>query len=129
MGIAALVLGIIGLIISFIPFCGVIAFLPCLVGLALGIADIAVKSKRGQPKAMGIVGTILNGVALVIIIVWSIFLTAEVVTDPTFQENIQKAVEEAQKKAQENQGNIVVETGEVQVTVPAQPQAPQTPEQ
>ena len=78
---------------------------------------------------MGIVGTILNGVALVIIIVWSIFLTAEVVTDPTFQENIQKAVEEAQKKAQENQGNIVVETGEVQVTVPAQPQAPQTPEQ
>lgn len=126
MGIAALVLGIIGLIISFIPFCNVIAFLPCLVGLALGIADIAVKSKRGQPKAMGIVGTALNGAALVIIVAMSVFLTAEVVTDPTFQENIQKAVEEAQKKAQENQGTVVVETGDVQVktTVPAPPQTP-----
>jgi len=130
MGIAALVLGIIGLIISFIPLCGVIAFLPCLVGLALGIADIAIKGKRGQPKTMGIVGTVLNGVALVIIIVWSVFIaagTAEAISDPAFQQTVQKEIEDAQKKAQEGQGEIVVETGKVQVktTIPAPPKTPQ----
>lgn len=127
MGIAALVLGIIGLIISFIPLCGIIAFVPCLVGLGLGIADIAVKSKRGQPKAMGIVGTVLNGAALVIMIALSVFFAAEVASDPTFRENVQKAIEEAQAKAQENQGEVAVEAGKVRVNiaVPAPPQTPQ----
>lgn len=124
MGIAALVLGIIGLIISFIPFCGIIAFLPCLVGLALGIADIAVKGKRGQPKTMGIVGTVLNGVALVIIVVWSVFIaagTAEAISDPAFQQNIQKAIEDAQKKAKDGQGEVVVESGTVRVKTEVPP--------
>lgn len=121
MGIAALVLGIIGLIISFVPACNVIMFVPCLVGLGLGIADIAVKSKRSQPKAMGIVATVLNGVALLIIVIWCLFLGFLIVSDPTFLEDVQNSLEEVS----ENQGGIVVETGEVRVAVPAPPQTPQ----
>ena len=45
MGIAALVLGIVSIIIAFVPFCGIIAFLPALVGLILGIIDLVIKNK------------------------------------------------------------------------------------
>lgn len=122
MGIAALVLGIIGLIISVVPACNVIMFVPCLVGLGLGIADIAVKSKRGQPKAMGIVATVLNGVALLIIVIWCLFLGFLIVSDPTFLEDVQNSLGQ---EVSENQGGIVVETGEVRVAVPVPPQTPQ----
>jgi len=114
MGIAALVLGIIGLIISFVPACNVIMFVPCLVGLGLGIADIAVKSKRGQPKAMGIVATVLNGVALLIIVIWCLLIGFLIVSDPTFLEDVQNSLEEVS----ENQGV------RVNIAVPAPPQTP-----
>ena len=48
MGIAALVLGIVSIIIAFVPFCGIIAFLPALVGLILGIIDLVIKNKQNQ---------------------------------------------------------------------------------
>ena len=89
MGIAALILGIVGLVIAWIPFCGILALIPCLVGLGLGIADIIVKGKRGEPKGMGIAGTVLNAVALLIVILWSIVFaaqTASLMSDPEFKE-------------------------------------------
>lgn len=73
MGIAALVLGIISIVIGFVPFCGVIAFIPALVGLILGIVDIVKKNKEGQPKGMAIAGTVLSALALLFIIYWFFF--------------------------------------------------------
>lgn len=70
MGVAALVLGIISIIIGFIPFCGAIAFVPAIIGLILGIIDIVQKSKKKEPKGMAIAGTILTGLAIVIISFW-----------------------------------------------------------
>lgn len=70
MGIAALVLGIISLIVSFIPFCGIIAFFPAVIGLILGIVDIVMKSKANQPKGMSIAGTVLSAIAIVFMIFW-----------------------------------------------------------
>jgi len=71
MGIAALIIGIVSAVLAFIPLCGYIAFVPALVGLALGIVDIIQKSKKNESKVMGIVGVITNAVAIVIIIVWT----------------------------------------------------------
>ncbi len=70
MGVAALVLGIISIIVGFIPFCGAIAFVPAVIGLILGIIDIVQKSKKKEPKGMAIAGTILTGLAIVIISFW-----------------------------------------------------------
>ena len=70
MGVAALVLGIISIIIGFIPFCGAIALLPAIVGLVLGIIDTVKKSKKGEPKGMSIAGLVLSAVAIAIIIFW-----------------------------------------------------------
>lgn len=70
MGVASLVIGIIAVLLGFIPFCGIIALIPAIVGVVLGIVDWVKKSKQGQPKGMSIAGTILSSIAVVIIIVW-----------------------------------------------------------
>lgn len=70
MGVAALVLGIVSIIIGFIPFCGAIAFLPAIIGLILGIVDIIQKSKKSQPRGIAIAGVILTGIAIIIISLW-----------------------------------------------------------
>lgn len=70
MGIASMVIGIIAVIIGFIPLCGMWAVIPALVGLGLGIADLIVKSRQGLPKGMAIAGIILNPLAIIVIIAW-----------------------------------------------------------
>ena len=74
MGIAALVLGIISMIIGFIPFCGMIAFVPAIIGVILGIVDIVKKSKSGEKKAISIVGLVLSAVAIVVIAFWTLVI-------------------------------------------------------
>ncbi len=63
MGTASLLIGIISLIISIIPMCNFMMILPAVIGLILGIADVAAKSKSGQPKRMSITGIILNSLS------------------------------------------------------------------
>ena len=70
MGIASLVLGIIS--IPLIPFCGIITYLPAIVGLILGIVDIVLKKKRGEKRGIAIAGTILSAISTVLITVWII---------------------------------------------------------
>ena len=73
MGVAALILGIISIIIGFIPLCGAVAYLPALIGLILGIVDTVKKSKTGEKKGVSIAGIILSALAIIIISAW-IFL-------------------------------------------------------
>ncbi len=64
MTIAAFVLGIIALLLAFIPLIGTFAVCPAILGLLLGIIGLLIKIKRKQPKALGIVGVILCGLAI-----------------------------------------------------------------
>ena len=75
MGVASLVLGILSLIIGFVPFCGAIALLPAIIGLILGIVDVVLKSKKSEPKGMGIAGIVLSAISIVIIVFW-VFVVA-----------------------------------------------------
>lgn len=70
MGVAALVLGIISIIIGFIPLCGAIALFPAIIGLILGIVDVVLKSKKGEKKGISIAGLVLSAIAIVIIVFW-----------------------------------------------------------
>ena len=70
MGVASLVLGIISLIIGFVPLCGAIALIPAIIGLILGIVDTVQKSKKNEKKGMSIAGIVLSAIATVIIIFW-----------------------------------------------------------
>ncbi len=68
MGVASLVLGIISIIIGLVPFCGIIALVPAIVGFILGIVDTVSKSKKHLPKGMSIAGLILSIIAIIFII-------------------------------------------------------------
>ncbi len=76
MDIASLVLGIVSLLFSFIPYCNYFMIIPAIVGLILGIIDVSQKSKLEMPKGIGITGIILNALALLIIIIVGIFFMA-----------------------------------------------------
>lgn len=76
MGIAALVIGIVSIVLGFIPLCGNIALIPAIVGLILGIVDVVTKSKKSLPKGQGIAGIILCALALCIIMFYNIIMVA-----------------------------------------------------
>lgn len=76
MGVAALVLGIISIIIGFIPLCGSIALLPAIIGLILGIVDTIQKSKKGEKKGVSIAGLVLSAIAVAVIIFWVFIFSA-----------------------------------------------------
>ena len=76
MDIASLVLGIVSLLFSFIPYCNYFMIIPAIVGLILGIIDVSQKSLLEMPKGIGITGIILNALALLIMIIVGIFFMA-----------------------------------------------------
>ncbi len=79
MGIASMVIGIVSVVVAFIPFCGIIAIVPAIVGLVLGIISFLKCKREGSLKGHSIAGIVLNGVALLpvtyFIIVWIFLIT------------------------------------------------------
>ena len=80
LGIIALVLGVIGLALSWIPFVNYAAFVPIFAGIVLGIIAL-VRAKGGRgPKVFSIIAIIVSTVALLIAVMW-VFLIAAIVTE------------------------------------------------
>lgn len=81
MGLVAMIIGIVAVILGFIPFCGMIALVPAIIGLILGIVDVTKKLKAKQPKGQGMAGIVLNAMAIIVILLWTlVFATGVVVT-------------------------------------------------
>ncbi|WP_158844956.1 MmpS family transport accessory protein [Saccharothrix deserti] len=72
LGTAGFVLGLVGLLFSFIPLVGVIAWPLVVLGLVLGGLGLA-KAARGQAndKGLAVAGIALSAVGLVICILWA----------------------------------------------------------
>lgn len=72
MGVASLVLGIISLLTSWIPFVCFFAFILAVIGLILGIVDSVKKSKANdRKKGISIAGLVISAIAIPIIIIMS----------------------------------------------------------
>ncbi len=91
MGLAALIIGIVAVVLGFIPFCGYFAFIPAIVGLILGIIDVKRKSKTQQPSGKGKAGIVLNAAAIIVILVWTLIFAAAA---PAMVESIEQAIED-----------------------------------
>ncbi len=76
MGLAAMIIGIVAVVLGFIPFCGYFALLPAIVGLILGIIDVKKRSEAQEPKGKGIAGIVLNAVAIAVILLWTLVFAA-----------------------------------------------------
>ena len=97
MGIAALILGILSIIIGFIPLCGMIALVPALIGLILGIVDTVQKNKKGEKKGVSIAGIVLSAIAVIIISVWTLVIGNAVsnIDENELQEALRSSFEDA----------------------------------
>ena len=92
MGVAALILGIVSTIFGFVPSCGIIAFVPAVVGLILGIIDIVQKSKKNEPRGMAIAGVILTGIAIIVISLWTFIFSAIFIGTADYLDNNQDEI-------------------------------------
>ena len=76
MGIASLILGILSLLICWIPCVNYFAFIPAIIGVILGIVDIVKKNKSGDKKGLAIAGLVLSIIAVVVICIWTFVIGA-----------------------------------------------------
>jgi len=128
MGVASLVIGIIAIIASFVPLCGTWALLPAIVGLVLGIVEVVTKSKKKEPKGMGIAGIVLNPLAIIIIILWWVAVGAAasegVGQSIQFQKQIQQGIT---FPPPQNVPTVPIQPAPGQPTQPMQPMEPVEP--
>ncbi len=71
MGVASLVLGIIGIFTAVTFIISPLGFIGVVVGLILGIVDVVKKGKTGQNVTMGIVGIVICAIMVVTLLVES----------------------------------------------------------
>ena len=101
MGIASMVIGIISLIVGFIPFCGMWVVIPALAGIGLGIAELLSRSNPKKNRGMAIAGLVLNPLAIIIVAVWWVLLAiaangATQNLDATFQQQMRQGMQTLQ---------------------------------
>jgi hypothetical protein len=73
MAVASMVLGIVGLVFSFIPVIGVIAWPLVILGIIFGGVGISKANQvPGSPKGMAIAGLTCSIVGLVICVIWAV---------------------------------------------------------
>lgn len=65
LGLASLIVGIVALAVSWVPFIGLLGVVVGIVGVVLGILGIALQKYRGR-RALAIAGTIVSGLAMVL---------------------------------------------------------------
>lgn len=119
LGIGSLILGIVGLIVAFIPCFGWFALLFSLVGIVLGFIGLSQAKKGNGKKGLNIAGIVLSVLATILVVVWVVLFASAASTledlsqDPEFQQNMQnfademeEAVDEAQEAADEAEESV-----------------------
>lgn len=87
MGVASLVLGILALVIAWVPCVGVYALIFSILGVILGLCGMSKAKKTGEGKGISIAGFVCNTVATVIAIWWFMVIGATVsATDKAIKE-------------------------------------------
>lgn len=98
MGTAGLVLGIIALLLSWIPIISIIAFILALIGLILSIIDTVKKNKINDPnKGVSIAGIVTSALAFItsaslsfVFIITLIVAMGEAINSEDFRDSINR---------------------------------------
>ncbi len=76
MDIVSLIIGIVAAILGFIPCCSWLALVPAIVGLVLGIVSFNRKKEADAPTGVAMAGMVLNGVAMLLILGYTVVFAA-----------------------------------------------------
>ena len=140
MGVAALVLGILGIVLCWIPLIGWLGVLLALAGLVLGAVAIK-KSERG----LGIAGLVLGIVGVIwglVVQIPSTYLAVKgydmvqknlgewkQLNDPAVQQQFQQGLQQMIQQAQQGQQGQPAPPQQMQPMQPVQPAQPTQPQQ
>lgn len=99
LSIGGMVVGIISLLVSFIPCIGVFGGLLAVVGLILSIIGYRSAKDTGGPTTMAIVGMVLSALAIVIALAWGTFIAkaSNNATTPLEVETCEEVLAEMEK--------------------------------
>jgi len=112
MGVAALIMGIISIVVAFIPCIGLLAFFTAIVAIVLGAIGISQASRAQAPRGMGLGGLITGALALVISVAQIVFFAGFSNRIDFLGERFEEALEEVQKSVMED-----IETGDFKITI------------
>ena len=101
MGIIGIVMGVISLIVAFIPCVGVVAFLPGGLAIIFSIISIVQATRGNGAKVLGIVSLIVSSLAILLAAAWLMVFSGvsiianETLNDPEKLEKLEKGIREA----------------------------------
>lgn len=124
MPIAALVLGIVGLVLSFVPCLGMYAIPLTLIAVILGVLGMK-PPKDGSPqkgKGMAVAGLVCGLIGTLIAAYWiyAYFSLKSKLNDPNFKGEFDKAFKEGMDKAAKDMEKDMKEMKETQPDHPAE---------
>ena len=101
--IGGMVVGIIALLLSFIPCIGVVGGPLALVGLILSLIGYRSAKDSGGPTTIGIVGMALSVVAIIVAIAWGTFMAraGNDATEPLNIETCEEVLQEMERSVEE----------------------------
>ncbi len=75
MALTALILGIIAVLLSLLPFCNYVGLLPAVLGIIFGVVAMTRREESDtNNRTMAITGIVFCTIAIIISIVWSFLL-------------------------------------------------------
>jgi len=112
MGVAALIMGILSIVVAFIPCLGLLAFFTAIVAIVLGAIGISQASRAETPKGLSLGGLITGALALIISLAQLVFFVGFSKNFDHIGERIEEAIEEVEKDIRED-----FETGDFKITI------------
>lgn len=112
MGVAALIMGIVSVVVAFIPCLGLLAFFTAIVAIVLGAIGISQSSRAESPKGLAIGGLVTGGLALLISIAQVVFFAGFSRNFDTIGDRIEEAFEEVGEDLRDD-----FESGDFKITI------------
>lgn len=115
MGIIGIVMGIISLIVAFIPCVGVVAFLPGGLAIIFSIVSIVQASRGNGSKSLGIVSLVVSSLAILLAAAWLMlfsgisYVANEAMKNPNQFEQLEKGLRDAFKDIEDMEVNIEIQ--------------------
>jgi hypothetical protein len=110
LGIAGLVLGIIALIIAFIPCFGWVAIVPGAVALVLSIVGLSQATKVNAPKGVIIAALVISIIGTSVAAIWGVLLTSVAHEGGRWVNRFERVGKEFEKEFKDETGSDIEET-------------------
>jgi DNA-binding transcriptional MerR regulator len=112
LGIAALILGILALIVAFIPCVGLIALVPGIIAVILSIVALVQANEGNGAKGIIIAALVVSILATSIAVIWGVLLGGVARDGDHWRDRIERMVDSSEEESLRDLGTTLKEIGE-----------------